>query len=83
MYRDVLRQVRCTKCIGDNEEWEQVNENGEVGMRYFIHFFIISWELGEKIKKVLLLILSLSPCPKDTGLGKNTLTSMQEYTQKQ
>ncbi|KXJ27033.1 RING finger protein 141 [Exaiptasia diaphana] len=29
VYRDVLRQVRCTKCIGDSEEWEQVDENGE------------------------------------------------------
>ncbi|KAK3745859.1 hypothetical protein QZH41_013215, partial [Actinostola sp. cb2023] len=33
VYRDVLRQVRCTKSMDDNEEWEEVNEHGETYAR--------------------------------------------------
>lgn len=32
VYRDVLRQVRCTKSLKDDEEWEEVNEQGEVSV---------------------------------------------------
>ena len=30
VYRDVLKQVRCTKSLDDKEQWEEVDKNGEV-----------------------------------------------------